>query len=114
MSTDHQEYSPVFQRQAIAEYARAHSIRIVSDYEDAGISGLTSGANQQPWLLRISIATHCFCRDNVAARRFFSHLEQLSTIAGSCSQQTTGTSLEPEHLPTFDRTARDCKRCQAI
>ncbi|MCX4150770.1 MULTISPECIES: recombinase family protein [Paraburkholderia] len=41
MSTDHQQFSPVFQRQAIAEYAAAHNIRIVRDYEDAGISGLT-------------------------------------------------------------------------
>ncbi|WP_310401848.1 recombinase family protein [Paraburkholderia graminis] len=51
MSTDHQEYSPVFQRQAIAEYARAHSIRIVSDYEDAGISGLTF--RQRPALVQL-------------------------------------------------------------
>ncbi|WP_211633717.1 recombinase family protein [Paraburkholderia nemoris] len=35
MSTDHQEYSPVFQRQAIAAYAVAHHIRIVDEYEDA-------------------------------------------------------------------------------
>ncbi|MFM0732862.1 recombinase family protein [Paraburkholderia sediminicola] len=41
MSTDHQQCSPIFQRQAIAEYAAAHNIRIVRDYEDAGISGLT-------------------------------------------------------------------------
>ncbi|WP_253959064.1 recombinase family protein, partial [Paraburkholderia fungorum] len=41
MSTDHQEYSPLFQREAIACYAAAHNIRIVRDYEDAGISGLT-------------------------------------------------------------------------
>src|ERR1044072_6540977 len=41
MSAAHQEYSPVFQRQAIADYAVAHHIRIVRDYEDAGISGLT-------------------------------------------------------------------------
>ncbi len=41
MSTDHQQCSPVVQRQAIAEYAAAHNIRIVRDYEDAGISGLT-------------------------------------------------------------------------
>ena len=41
MSTDHQEYSPLFQREAIARYAAAHNIRIVRDYEDAGISGLT-------------------------------------------------------------------------
>ncbi|MFM0002055.1 recombinase family protein [Paraburkholderia dipogonis] len=41
MSTDRQEYSPVFQRQAIADYAVAHHFRIVREYEDAGISGLT-------------------------------------------------------------------------
>ena len=41
MSTDHQEYSPLFQREAIARYAATHNIRIVRDYEDAGISGLT-------------------------------------------------------------------------
>jgi DNA invertase Pin-like site-specific DNA recombinase len=41
MSTDHQQCSPIFQRRAIAEYAAAHNIRIVRDYEDAGISGLT-------------------------------------------------------------------------
>ncbi|MFM0742169.1 recombinase family protein [Paraburkholderia xenovorans] len=41
MSTDHQQCSPIFQRQAISEYASTHNIRIVRDYEDAGISGLT-------------------------------------------------------------------------
>jgi DNA invertase Pin-like site-specific DNA recombinase len=41
MSTDHQQCSPIFQRRAISEYAAAHNIRIVQDYEDAGISGLT-------------------------------------------------------------------------
>lgn len=41
MSTDHQQCSPIFQRQAIADYALTHNIRIVRDYEDAGISGLT-------------------------------------------------------------------------
>jgi DNA invertase Pin-like site-specific DNA recombinase len=41
VSTDHQQCSPIFQRQAIAEYAAAHNFRIVRDYEDAGISGLT-------------------------------------------------------------------------
>ncbi|MFM0696896.1 recombinase family protein [Paraburkholderia graminis] len=51
MSTDHQEYSPVFQRQAIAEYARAHNIRVVTDYEDAGISGLTF--RQRPALVQL-------------------------------------------------------------
>jgi hypothetical protein len=29
MSTDHQEYSPLFQRETIAEYARAHNFRVV-------------------------------------------------------------------------------------
>jgi hypothetical protein len=41
MSTDHHEYSPVFQRQAIAAYRGGHHIRIVRDDEDAGISGVT-------------------------------------------------------------------------
>ncbi|WP_328822748.1 recombinase family protein [Paraburkholderia domus] len=39
MSTDHQQCSPIFQRQAIAGYAAAHNIRIVRDYEDAHIRG---------------------------------------------------------------------------
>jgi DNA invertase Pin-like site-specific DNA recombinase len=51
MSTDHQEYSPVFQRQAIAAYAVAHHLRIVRDYEDAGISGLT--LRERPALIRL-------------------------------------------------------------
>jgi DNA invertase Pin-like site-specific DNA recombinase len=51
MSTDHQEYSPVFQRQAIAAYALAHHIRIVSVYEDAGISGLT--LRERPALIQL-------------------------------------------------------------
>ncbi|MDR6412326.1 UNVERIFIED_ORG: DNA invertase Pin-like site-specific DNA recombinase [Burkholderia sp. 1595] len=51
MSTDHQEYSPVFQRQAIADYAVAHHIRIVRDYEDAGISGLT--LRERPALIQL-------------------------------------------------------------
>ncbi|WP_408440162.1 recombinase family protein [Paraburkholderia caffeinilytica] len=51
MSTDHQEYSPVFQRQAIAAYAVAHHIRIVSVYEDAGISGLT--LRERPALIQL-------------------------------------------------------------
>ncbi|CAB3740853.1 hypothetical protein R8871_06639 [Paraburkholderia graminis C4D1M] len=51
MSTDHQEYSPVLQRQAIAEYARAHNIHVVTDYEDAGISGLTF--RQRPALVQL-------------------------------------------------------------
>ncbi|CAB3795245.1 hypothetical protein LMG28614_04133 [Paraburkholderia ultramafica] len=51
MSTDNQEYSPYFQRQAIAEYAVAHGIRIVRDYEDAGISGLT--LRERPALIQL-------------------------------------------------------------
>jgi DNA invertase Pin-like site-specific DNA recombinase len=51
MSTDHQEYSPVFQRQAIADYAVAHHIRIVRDYEGAGISGLT--LRERPALIQL-------------------------------------------------------------
>jgi DNA invertase Pin-like site-specific DNA recombinase len=51
MSTEHQEYSPVFQRQAIAAYAVAHHIRIVSVYEDAGISGLT--LRERPALIQL-------------------------------------------------------------
>ncbi|CAE6820708.1 MULTISPECIES: recombinase family protein [Paraburkholderia] len=51
MSTDHQEYSPVFQRQAIAAYAVAHHIRIVDEYEDAGISGLT--LRERPALVQL-------------------------------------------------------------
>jgi DNA invertase Pin-like site-specific DNA recombinase len=53
MSTDHQEYSPVFQREAIARYAAAHGIRIVRDYEDAGISGLT--LRERPALIQLLI-----------------------------------------------------------
>ncbi|WP_175773458.1 recombinase family protein [Paraburkholderia phenazinium] len=53
MSTDHQQCSPVFQRQAIAEYASAHNIRIVQDYEDAGISGLT--LRDRPALIRLLV-----------------------------------------------------------
>lgn len=53
MSTDHQQCSPVFQRQAIAEYASAHNIRIVQDYEDAGISGLT--LRERPALMRLLV-----------------------------------------------------------
>ncbi|PRY05996.1 recombinase family protein [Paraburkholderia sp. BL25I1N1] len=55
MSTDQQQCSPVFQRQAIAQYAAAHSIRIVRDYEDAGISGLTLRA--RPALTQLLIDT---------------------------------------------------------
>ncbi|MFL9954398.1 recombinase family protein [Paraburkholderia nemoris] len=51
MSTDHQEYSPVFQREAIAAYAVAHHIRIVGEYEDAGISGLT--LRERPALIQL-------------------------------------------------------------
>ncbi|MFM0126724.1 recombinase family protein [Paraburkholderia sediminicola] len=51
MSTDHQEYSPVFQKQAIADYAAAHHIRIVRLYEDAGISGLT--LRERPALVQL-------------------------------------------------------------
>ncbi|WNC95041.1 recombinase family protein [Paraburkholderia sp. FT54] len=51
MSTDHQEYSPVFQRQAIAAYAAVHHIRVVRDYEDAGISGLT--LRERPALVQL-------------------------------------------------------------
>ncbi|WP_434108158.1 recombinase family protein [Paraburkholderia caffeinilytica] len=53
MSTDHQQCSPIFQRQAIAEYAAAHNIRIVRDYEDAGISGLT--LRERPALIRLLV-----------------------------------------------------------
>lgn len=53
MSTDHQQCSPIFQRQAIAEYASAHNIRIVRDYEDAGISGLT--LRERPALTRLLV-----------------------------------------------------------
>jgi DNA invertase Pin-like site-specific DNA recombinase len=63
MSTDQQQCSPVFQRQAIAEYASAHSIRIVRDYEDAGISGLTLKA--RPALNRLLV-------DVAAPERHFS------------------------------------------
>lgn len=41
MSTDHQEYSTRNQLDSIEEYAKAHKIRIVQVYEDAGKSGLT-------------------------------------------------------------------------
>ncbi len=51
MSTDHQEHSPLFQRQAIADYASAHQMRIVHDYEDAGISGLTM--RERPALIQL-------------------------------------------------------------
>ncbi|WP_276330779.1 recombinase family protein [Paraburkholderia bryophila] len=62
MSTDHQQYSPVFQRQAIAEYAAAHNFRIVRDYEDAGISGLT--LRERPALVQLLLDVQS------AARRF--------------------------------------------
>jgi DNA invertase Pin-like site-specific DNA recombinase len=51
MSTDHQEYSPLFQREAIAEYARAHNFRVVCDYEDADLSGLIF--RQRPALVQL-------------------------------------------------------------
>jgi DNA invertase Pin-like site-specific DNA recombinase len=53
MSTDHQEYSPVFRREAIARYAAAHGIRVVRDYEDAAISGLT--LRERPALIQLLI-----------------------------------------------------------
>ncbi|OAJ60536.1 hypothetical protein A6V36_01695 [Paraburkholderia ginsengiterrae] len=53
MSTDHQQYSPVFQRQAIADYSARHGIRIVCEYEDEGISGLTLQA--RPGLSRLLV-----------------------------------------------------------
>ncbi|MGY6184601.1 recombinase family protein [Paraburkholderia strydomiana] len=51
MSTDRQEYSPLFQREAIARYAATHNIKIVRDYEDAGISGLT--LRERPALIQL-------------------------------------------------------------
>ncbi|WP_240975294.1 recombinase family protein [Paraburkholderia aromaticivorans] len=51
MSTDHQEYSPLFQREAIARYAAANNIRLVRDYEDSGISGLT--LRERPALIQL-------------------------------------------------------------
>lgn len=51
MSTDHQEYSPLFQKQAIADYAAVHHIRIVRLYEDSGISGLT--LRERPALVQL-------------------------------------------------------------
>jgi hypothetical protein len=56
MSTDQQQCSPIFQRQAIAEYAAKHSIRIIRDYEDAGISGLTLRARPALNQLLIDVA----------------------------------------------------------
>lgn len=41
MSTERQEYSPTFQREANEAYARLHGMAIVRTYEDAGISGLS-------------------------------------------------------------------------
>lgn len=63
MSTDHQQCSPVFQGQAIADYALTHNIRIVRDYEDAGISGLT---------LRLRLALTQLLVDVVCPTRKFS------------------------------------------
>lgn len=56
MSTGQQQCSPIFQRQAIAEYALQHSIRVVGDYEDAGISGLTLRARPALNKLLIDVA----------------------------------------------------------
>ncbi|MGF6572551.1 Site-specific DNA recombinase [Paraburkholderia fungorum] len=56
MSTDQQQCSPIFQRQAIAEYASGRSIRIIRDYEDAGISGLTLRARPALNQLLIDVA----------------------------------------------------------
>jgi DNA invertase Pin-like site-specific DNA recombinase len=56
MSTDQQQCSPIFQRQAIAEYASTRSIRIIRDYEDAGISGLTLRARPALNQLLIDVA----------------------------------------------------------
>lgn len=41
MSTEHQQYSPDNQKQAIATYAAANHLAVVATYEDAGKSGLT-------------------------------------------------------------------------
>jgi hypothetical protein len=65
--TDHQENSPVLQRQAIADYALAHHIGIVREYEDAGISGLTlrerprSYSDFWMWLIRSGSSAVCSC-----------------------------------------------------
>lgn len=56
MSTDQQQCSPIFQRRAIAEYASRRSIRIIKDYEDAGISGLTLRARPALNQLLIDVA----------------------------------------------------------
>ncbi|MGY6255560.1 recombinase family protein [Paraburkholderia caledonica] len=51
MSTDQQQYSPLAQKQAIADYAESHGITIVSTYEDSGLSGLT--LRERPGLQRL-------------------------------------------------------------
>jgi DNA invertase Pin-like site-specific DNA recombinase len=51
MSTDLQQYSPEAQKQAIAEYAMAHGMRVVRTYEDAGLSGLT--LRERPALVQL-------------------------------------------------------------
>jgi DNA invertase Pin-like site-specific DNA recombinase len=56
MSTDQQQCSPIFQRKAIAEYASKHAIRVIRDYEDAGISGLTLRARPALNQLLIDVA----------------------------------------------------------
>jgi DNA invertase Pin-like site-specific DNA recombinase len=56
MSTDQQQCSPLFQRQAIAEYASKHAIRVIREYEDAGISGLTLRARPALNQLLIDVA----------------------------------------------------------
>jgi DNA invertase Pin-like site-specific DNA recombinase len=41
MSTEHQRYSPMFQKAAIAAYAAAHGLEIVRTYADEAVSGLS-------------------------------------------------------------------------
>ena len=41
MSTEHQRYSPLFQKAAIAAYAAEHGYQIVRTYSDEGVSGLS-------------------------------------------------------------------------
>ncbi|MFC0575899.1 recombinase family protein [Paraburkholderia solisilvae] len=53
MSTDMQEYSLSFQRDAIAEYASRNRLRVVETYEDAGISGLT--LKERPALTKLLV-----------------------------------------------------------
>lgn len=40
MSTEHQNYSPEHQSKAISEYAAAHGLEVVRQYQDLGRSGL--------------------------------------------------------------------------